>query len=49
MAVVDALNRIFGRDTLFFAAQGIARDWHMRQTMLSPRFTTQWDEIALVT
>ena len=48
MAVVDALNRIFGRDTLFFAAQGITRDWRMRQTMLSPRFTTRWDEIALV-
>jgi len=49
MAIVDTLNRIFGRDTLFFAAQGIARDWRMRQTMLSPRFTTHWDEIAPVT
>ena len=49
MAVVDAVNHIFGRDTLFFAAQGMTRDWHMRQTMLSQRFTTRWDELALVT
>jgi DNA polymerase V len=49
MAIVDALNHIFGRDTLFFAAQGITRDWRMRQTMLSQRFTTRWDELALVT
>ena len=48
MAIVDALNHIFGRDTLFFAAQGITRDWRMRQSLLSPRFTTHWDEIALV-
>ena len=49
MAIVDALNHIFGRDTLFFGAQGITRDWRMRQTMLSQRFTTRWDELALVT
>jgi len=49
MAIVDALNRVFGRDTLFFATQGIARDWRMRQTMLSQRFTTRWDELVLVT
>ena len=45
MAMVDAINRIFGRETLFFAVQGIARDWNMWQTLLSQRFTTQWDEL----
>lgn len=49
MAIVDALNRIFGRDTLFFAAQGIARNWKMKQLRLSSRYTTRWDELALVT
>jgi DNA polymerase V len=49
MAMVDAINSIFGRDTLFFATQGIARDWSMRQSMLSQRFTTRWDELVLVT
>ena len=49
MAVVDALNSIFGRDTLFFAVQGVARTWKMRQTRLSSRYTTSWDELVLVT
>src|ERR1700730_2525706 len=35
MAIVDALNHIFGRDTLFFAVQGVARTWKMRQAWLS--------------
>jgi len=49
MAIVDALNRIFGRETLFFAAQGIARNWKMRQFRLSSHYTTRWDELVLVT
>ena len=48
MAIVDALNHIFGRDTLIFAAQGLSREWNMRQTMLSPRYTTRWDELLTV-
>jgi DNA polymerase V len=48
MAIVDAINHIFGRDTLVFAVQGIARDWRMRQSMLSQRFTTRWDEILTI-
>lgn len=49
MAIVDALNSIFGRDTLFFAVQGVARTWKMRQVRLSSRYTTSWDELVLVT
>jgi len=49
MYIVDALNRIYGRDTLFFAVQGIARSWKMRQAMLSGRYTTRWDELVVVT
>ncbi len=49
MAIVDAINRVFDRNTLFFASQGIAQDWQMRQTMLSQRFTTRWDEVLQVT
>ena len=49
MLIVDAINRIYGRDTLFFAVQGIARNWKMRQAMLSGRYTNHWDELALVT
>lgn len=49
MFIVDTLNRVYGRDTLFFAVQGINRSWKMRQSHLSGRFTTQWSEILTIT
>ena len=48
MAVVDAINAIYGRDSLFFAVQGSSRPWKMRQSRLSGRFTTQWSEILTI-
>ena len=45
MFILDALNTIYGRDTLFFAIQGITRPWKMHQSRVSSRFTTQWSEI----
>jgi len=45
MYIVDAINRVYGRDTLFFAVQGVVRPWRMRQSQLSGRYTTQWSEI----
>lgn len=49
MSIVDALNRIYGLDTLFFVVPGIARHWKMRQVLLSGRYTTRWDELVVVT
>lgn len=48
MAIVDAINQIYGRNTLFFAAQGLSRPWKMQQHRLSARFTTRWDEILTI-
>jgi DNA polymerase V len=48
MQVVDEINRTWGRDTLFFGAQGIHRAWFMQQRRLSSRATTRWDEILIV-
>ena len=48
MSLVDAINRIYGRDTLFFAVQGITRPWKMQQHKLSQHFTTQWSQIYAV-
>lgn len=45
MAMVDFINRWWGHNTIFFGAQGIGREWKMRQKRRSPRFTTQWGEI----
>ena len=48
MAAVDQINSRFGRSALRFAAQGLAQPWAMRQDQRSPRFTTNWDELAVV-
>ena len=48
MAVMDAINQEFGRDTLHSAAEGVAKRWAMRAKMRSPRYTTQWDELPVV-
>ena len=48
MAVMDAINQEFGRDTLHSAAEGVAKRWAMRAGMRSPRYTTQWDELPVV-
>jgi DNA polymerase V len=48
MGVVDRINQEHGPDTLFFGAQGVAREWKMRCGLRSPRYTTQWDELLSV-
>ena len=45
MAIMDAINHIYGRDTLYFAVQGVTRSWKMKQEHLSGRFTTKWSDI----
>lgn len=49
MAVVDAINRRFGRETIHFLVEGIAQPWRMQQRHRSPRYTTHWDELPTVT
>jgi DNA polymerase V len=48
MAIVDAINRIYGRDTLTFAIQGVTRSWGMRRSFLSGHFTSRWDELLTI-
>ena len=47
MAVLDKINRQHGRDTLRIAATGLDRGWQMRRGMLSPSYTTRWDDILI--
>jgi DNA polymerase V len=48
MAVLDAINRQFGRDTLRSGASGTAQRWGTRSENRSPRYTTRWDELPEV-
>jgi DNA polymerase V len=47
MAVMDRINRQFGRDTLVLAGTGLHKRWAMRQARRSPRYTTRWDELPV--
>jgi len=48
MKAMDAVNQRWGRNTVYYAAQGVQRPWGMRQKRLSKRFTTRWEEIPTV-
>jgi DNA polymerase V len=48
MAVMDAINRTWGRGTLRTAATGTRQRWAMRSENRSPRYTTCWDELPSV-
>jgi DNA polymerase V len=47
MGALDAVNARWGRNTLKYAAAGVERSWKMRQLKLSPRFTTQWEDLPI--
>lgn len=49
MQTLDSVNREHGRGTVYFASEGVVRPWSMRRKFLSPRYTTHWDEIPVVT
>lgn len=49
MALIDLMNAQFGRDTIFFAAQGTQRPWHMHQRQRSPDYTTNWKDVLEAT
>jgi len=48
MLAMDRLNKTHGRDTLYVASSGVKKEWQMRRTKLSPRYTTSWNDIPKV-
>jgi len=48
MGVLDGINDKYGRGTLRLAAEGVEKVWQMRRGNLSPRYTTEWDCLAVV-
>ncbi len=47
-AAMDAINRRFGKGTVFNLAEGIQRPWTMRRGHLSPNYTTNWEQLPEV-
>ncbi|WP_431167183.1 Y-family DNA polymerase [Tenacibaculum halocynthiae] len=48
MKVIDTVNRKFKSDTIKLASQDLKRTWKMRQEHLSPKFTTNINQIIKV-
>jgi DNA polymerase V len=48
MTVLDAVNRRYGRQTLALAAAGIDPPWSMKRDFMSPRYTTRWTDLPVV-
>ena len=48
MKAVDKLNRSFGQQKVRLAAQDMGRVWKMKQERISPRYTTNLNEIIVV-
>lgn len=45
---IDSLNRRYGRRTIHYAAEDLAQAWEPRRKLRSPRYTTEWEELAKV-
>lgn len=48
MKVIDGINHS-GLGKVWFAGQGVAPDWQMKREMLSPAYTTRWNELPVAT
>jgi DNA polymerase V len=48
MKTIDQVNRLYGKHTLFFAAEGTQKNWSMKRDRLTPAYTTRWDDIPVV-
>ena len=46
-AVLDQINKAFGKNSLFIGSQGTQRKWQ-QENHSSPRYTTHWDEILKI-
>ena len=48
MTVVDKLNKSYGNNIVKFGSQSLGRQWKMKQERLSPRFSTNINEVINV-
>ena len=48
MKTIDHLNSHHQSNSVFFASQGVNRNWQLRSDYRSPRYTTSWEEILEV-
>lgn len=49
MAALDSINERFGSGTLQYASSGISKEWKATFNRRSPAYTTNWDQLPVVT
>jgi len=47
MDTLDRINRRMGSGTLQLLGEGVQKGWSMRRENVSPRYTTEWAELAI--
>lgn len=48
MAAVDRLNARYGKHTVHYAAEGLAKSWQPKHQLRSPRYVSVWNELPKV-
>ena len=48
MEIIDEINRLWGRNTIFYGVIGLKREWQMKQARKSPHYTTGWNELLTI-
>ena len=48
MSTIDELNSKIGKGTVSYACSGIKKNWAMKRELLSNKYTTRKDELAVV-
>ncbi|MGA8163562.1 MAG: Y-family DNA polymerase [Waddliaceae bacterium] len=49
MSAVDRMNEQFGYTVIHTAAEGVNRSWKMKRNYCSAHFTTNWNELLVIT
>ncbi|HCG6982077.1 Y-family DNA polymerase [Vibrio sp. Y42_MX_L11] len=47
-SVFDSLNKKYGTDSVFIAAQGVEQKWSMKRQLLSKQYTTKWSDLPKI-
>jgi DNA polymerase V len=49
MIAMDKINKKMGKESIKLASEGFKRPWKMRQENKSPSYTTNWQQILMIT
>lgn len=48
MQAIDMINHHYGKHSVYYAVEGVLKTWGMKVNQRSPRYTTDWNELLIV-